>query len=321
MLDDTIVMIDKGGCIEKNKIIDIHNQIKYILLQRRDQEMKKEHGDPVVVLGVEFGYYVIRTLDFLKEYSAKPTSSGRRRLIDLFQEESVVKIPLQKVIDFLSVAREYIPILIQQKQNTLCSECFSTNMIEHRESSEMICEDCGLVYDNRTLGLRDMESINTCRSSYTLKANLLKAISKFEGNTTLQKSLVDKVRTEVEKRKISNLQNAHIIKILKDLRLSKYYEDVRTFLTILRGEQPASIQEYVPQILRLHDELEFAYNFVKDPLRINSLNVHFKLFKLLRLCNYKCHISDFCMLKTETKMEEHEEKWAEICKITGWTDN
>lgn len=318
MIEETIVSIDRSGCIEKNKILDIHNQIKYLLLKKRDKELKKINGDPIIILGVEFGYYLIRTFDFLKQYSTKPT----KRLIDLFQEESVIKIPLQKIIDFLSVAREYIPILIQQKQNISCTECLSLNMIEHRESSEMICDDCGFVYDNRTLGLRDMESINTYRSSYTLKANLLKAISKFEGNnTTLQKSLIDKVRNEVEKRKITNIQNGHIIKILKDLRLSKYYEDVRTFLTVLKGDQPTSIQEYVPQILKLHDELEFAYNCVRDPLRINSLNVHFKLFKLLRLCNYDCHISDFCMLKTETKMEEHEEKWKEICKITGWVDH
>jgi Poxvirus Late Transcription Factor VLTF3 like. len=109
--------------------------------------------------------------------------------------------------------------------------------------------------------------------------------------------------------------------MLKDLKLTKYQDEVYSLLPLLTHKPRPSIQSYIPKILKLHDELEYAYTAVKNPSRVNSLNVHFKLYKLLKLCNKDFDMSDLCTLKTEQKFEEHEEKWREICGITGWTDS
>ena len=65
--------------------------------------------------------------------------------------------------------------------------------------------------------------------------------------------------------------------------------------------------------------LDSAYEKIKDPKRKKSLNVHYKLYKLLRLCNVDCKILDFKIpFKTKKKIEEHKKIWKEICDINEW---
>jgi DNA-directed RNA polymerase subunit M/transcription elongation factor TFIIS len=201
-----------------------------------------------------------------------------------------------------------------------CPDCDKV-MISEKIEGELHCEECGLIYDTRLPGVKDIESVNTSRSYYSLKMNLLKAIHKFEGKqSSVTNSDLEIIITEIQKRRLNRqlLKCEHLLKILKDLKLVKYYDEVYSLLPLLTNKQKKSIQPFIPQILKLHDELEYAYSSVKNPNRINSLNVYFKLYKLLKLCDKDFDISDLCTLKTEQKFEEHEEKWKEICKITGW---
>ena len=74
------------------------------------------------------------------------------------------------------------------------------------------------------------------------------------------------------------------------------------------------------KILNLNDEFEEAYLDVKCSKGKNSLNVHFKLFKLLQLCGVKCNISDFQKVsnKREITLNEYNKMWEEICEINKW---
>lgn len=303
-MDTIVISIDEKGFVSKTKLLEIHYKIKEGLRPTDDN------------VGLKYGFYIVRVYEFLQ--SLKPIES--KNILDLFKQDINVKVSLEKLVDYISVAREYIKITLLQKQNIVCPSC-DTMLIVEKVEGELICEECGFVYDTRLPGLKDIESINTCRSYYSLKANLLRAISKFEGKqTSMSKDDMASIRNELHRRQINVhlLKTEHLLSLLKDLKLEKYYDEVYSLLPILSQKTRQSIHQYIPQILKLHDELEHAYTFVKNPTRINSLNVYFKLYKLLKLCDKNLDVSDLCTLKTEQKFEEHEEKWKEICKITGW---
>jgi len=80
------------------------------------------------------------------------------------------------------------------------------------------------------------------------------------------------------------------------------------------------IKNNYDKILNLNDEFEEAYLDVKCSKRKNSLNVHFKLFKLLQLCGVKCNISDFQKVsnKREITLNKYNKMWEEICEINKW---
>jgi hypothetical protein len=71
------------------------------------------------------------------------------------------------------------------------------------------------------------------------------------------------------------------------------------------------------KILSLNDQLENAFKQVKDPSRKNSLNVHFKLSKLLQLCDEKCDVSSFKKMK-KNKLNLYNKIWGKICAMNGW---
>jgi Poxvirus Late Transcription Factor VLTF3 like. len=301
-MDLVTIIINENGLVNKTKLIYIHNRIKETII--RD------------ILGINYGFYIVRVYKFVKNF--KPPQ--KINLLNIFQQDVMIKLNLPSLMDYLSVAREYISIVVHQKQNITCPDCHHI-MISEKTDCELHCEECGLIYDTRLPGVKDIESVNTSRSYYSLKMNLLKAIHKFEGKqSTININDLEIIHLEILKRKLNpqSLRCEHILKILKDQKLVKYYDEVYSLLPMLTNKPRKSIQTYVPQILKLHDELEYAYSTIKNPTRINSLNVYFKLYKLLKLCDIEFDITDLCTLKTEQKFEEHEEKWKEICKITGW---
>jgi len=301
------IIIDEHGRVNKTKLLEIHNNITTKIKQYDD------------ALGMQYGFYIVRTYKFLK--TLKPPKTNN--LIEMFQQDVIIKVKLDSLLDYISIGREYIQISLQQKQNTICPHC-NTMLVVEKTEGELMCEECGFVYDTRLPGIKDLESINTCRSYYSLKSNLLKAIQRFEGkNISVTNKDIDKIRTELKKRQItpSLLKTEHVMSVLKDLKMDNYYDEIYSLISVLSHRVKKPIQPYIPKLLKLHDELEHAYSFVKNPSRTNSLNVYFKLYKLLKLCDKDFDISDLCILKTEQKFEEHEEKWKEICKITGWKDD
>jgi uncharacterized Zn finger protein (UPF0148 family) len=269
--------------------------------------------------GWSFGFYIIRAWPFIRTMGQNLTKS----VMDIFIANSDIIVSPQELVNWISIAQEYVgDIVLEQQQSTACTHCKSL-LYEHTDG-EYCCDNCGFIFDTRLPGIKDLESINMCKTYYSLNSNLSSAIDKFEGKDVIVSQLnMQNIAAEISKRQldVASLKCDHVVKILKDLKLTKHYNDAYFIYMKLTGKPMLNIRAYVPQILALHNELEFAYKFVKNGTRVNSLNVQFKLIKLLGLCDIDQDVSDFCTLKTEQKLEEHEEKWREICKITGWKYN
>ena len=80
------------------------------------------------------------------------------------------------------------------------------------------------------------------------------------------------------------------------------------------------IKNNYDKILNLNDEFEQVYLDVKCSKRKNSLNIHFKLFKLPQLCGVKCKISDSQKVssKREITLNMYNKMWEEICENNKW---
>ncbi len=297
------VYINKDGGINKNIILEIH---EFILNKLNDRD----------AFGWDYGYYIIRSFKFLEGNDIKICNN----ILDLFLSNITIFIKPETFINWIIIVREYVDIEIIQEQNTICSYC--DNEIKKVSDGEYNCSNCGYVYDTRLPGVKDLDSINMCKTYYSLNSNLLSIMNKFMGiDVYISTKDMNRIKSEISKREIDikNLKCIHITKILKDLKITNHYNDAYYIYTKLTNKRMINFKKYIPKILTLHNELEYTYrHHVRNPTRINSLNVQYKLIKLLQLCDINEDLSDLCTLKTEQKFEEHEEKWREICKITGW---
>jgi len=91
--------------------------------------------------------------------------------------------------------------------------------------------------------------------------------------------------------------------------MSKQYADINLIHFLITGEKPPDITRYRNELFEYIDQVDEAYEKVKDPIKINSLNVNWKLYKLLQILDYPCRRDDFFCLKTPSKQKEHEETW------------
>lgn len=301
------------------KIMLVEGKIRKKTLSEIFSAVKTKCFNSYKSLHLEYGYYITRIIQFYYKYIY---SARKRSMLDIFNEDIYIFVPMNDLMLFIITSREYINIEFDQNHCLSCSKCYSDkyDVID----GMYICGDCGYIFENRMPGPKDITiSSNKKSNHYSIKTNLIKTLRKFEGKTTVNicKEDLSKIISlcELQHINLSKLKCNTLMDILKQLNMSKYYEDAYAILYIINKNPPKHIAPYRQKIYMLHDILEHAYSTTKTPTRINSMNVHYKLYRLFKMCGLPFTQDDFCMLKTEQKLEEHEKQWRDICKITGWT--
>ena len=105
---------------------------------------------------------------------------------------------------------------------------------------------------------------------------------------------------------------------LSERKLSKHYEDLNLLFHIITGVKCPNISHLEDQLLELFDQQEEKLTEVLEDTRDNSLNVNYKLYKLLQKLGYPCCKDEFYILKTKAKEDEHDEALKECWELLGW---
>lgn len=278
----------------------------------------------------EYALYLVRTYGILQEYANLAAEVSKISFLGPQKHNATVTQIKQSdtlVNEYLRTAREYVQVknYVQTKNTLTCRVCNEGLFEEAADDYRSCCLGCGEVQEviDVTPTFRDSNRINMCsRYTYTRKGHFIDAIKRFQArqNTTIQPDVYSLLQKEIAAHGLTSgtATKEHIYEFLEANRLSRHYGDINLIYSVLTGKRAPDISDYETQLLDLFDETEDAYEQVKDPNRINSLNVNFKLFKLLQKLGYPCKRDDFYILKTAVKWSEHENKWEEIRLLKGW---
>jgi hypothetical protein len=277
----------------------------------------------------KYGLYVLRTADIIEAYrKLNPRQSFMQTKMsenDLENERKKQNIMFR----YLSIAREYIDIDYHQKtQLLMCPECNCVDIVEY-EDSMYVCKnpECSVRFNilDDTACYRDTERVNMCaKYKYSRKAHFIEAMLKFQGkqNTTIEPQVFEILKSEIRKHNLTThagqkngVTKDSLYMFLIENGLKKYYEDINLLYFMIAGVTPPDISHLESQLLILFNQVDEVEPLVKNPERKNSLNVNFKLYKLLQILDYECRKDDFYILKTPNKEEEHDEKWEEMIHI------
>jgi hypothetical protein len=226
------------------------------------------------------------------------------------------------VLDYLRVAREYVDLenFNQKIAKLSCPACHGKDFEQSAEDDAIYyCCDCGTKVELLDVApsFKDTDRVNMgSRYTYSCKGHFIDACNRFEGiqNTNIEDTLVKKLKAEMGYNHLdeTTVTKDDIYSYLSEGKYSDYYEDLNLIFFYITGVEPPNITEHRPVLLEMFDKVEEVYKDVKDPDRTNSLNVNYKLYKLLQLLDYICKKDDFYILKTPTKLREHDEKWYQI---------
>jgi hypothetical protein len=277
--------------------------------------------------GFDLALYLLKTTDLLKEYKELVAQTRSVSFVQIQASKDDEKIHRKAEVkaNFLRIAKDYIQLdTVSQKSSSVrCEACHSKDLEPGEIENTMICNKCGVQLEllDDTPTFKDSERVNmSARYTYTCKGHFIEAMNRFEGkqNTEIPESVIDILKRELSlhglnvKHNKNNITKDHIYMFLREKGLSEYYADINLIYFLITDINPPDITEHRNELLEMLEQIEEAYRSVKESTRTNSLNVNWKLYKLLQLIDYPCQKDDFFCLKTPTKEGEHEEKWYEM---------
>jgi ribosomal protein L37AE/L43A len=332
----------------KERLLELEKTLKtnnFPERTRRDLEKNIEMLKEKIIKiesGTELEFYIADTAEILhryKEILRKPVrmSFTKKVKVDNEEKREIIK-------KYVAVAQKYHKIVLLQKETKPkieCEECGNNTNFEIFEDTIYICEECGTqkeVYLH-TLSYKDIDRVNiSTRYSYDRKVHFRDCINQYQGkqNSTIDQKIYDELEKQFEshhllvgdkhterKRRFSKITKEHIMMFLKDLGLTKHYENVNLIHYNFTGIKPDDISHLEDRLLTDFDILTETYDrlFKNKINRTNFINTQYVLYQLLQRHKHPCNKEDFAMLKTIDRQSFHDDVVKTCFQELGWNHN
>jgi len=210
-----------------------------------------------------------------------------------------------------------------------CSTCPDSNILHFHDTSELICDSCGLVIahlisEELTYREEQETSEKVVNYSYKRENHFNEWLSQFQAQemTTIPDEVMDQLRSELKKIKIKNLEeitHAKIRGLLKKLRLNKYYEHVPYITNILNGIKAPNMPQELEERLRImFKDIQKPFDDNCPTERKNFLSYSYVLYKFCELLGEDEYLQYFPLLKSKSKLYAQDQIWKKICRDLQW---
>lgn len=290
---------------------------------------------------IELSFYIFRTSDLINEYREINKKLGAKSFVTISSDKSQDEIEKRVEIiisRYLCIAQDYVNIenIYLKTSKLKCPSCYSYNfMLIKDDESIYVCKECNTEIEilDDSPNFKDTDRVNMAsKYTYTRKGHFIDAAKRLQGIQNIDpkkiKMAIDIIEKEMklhdlvkERDTPNSVTKDQIYMFLSEQNLSNFYEDLNLIFHIITGEMCPDITEYLDGIYEDFNKLEEVLKDIQDEDRTNSLNVNYKLYKLLQRRGYSCRKDDFYILKTKTKEDEHDEKMKQAFLLLGWKWN
>jgi hypothetical protein len=295
------------------------DRVDQIQAKKQEEFLRRRIQD--IQDGFELGFYVLRSSAILEEYRKIVSTTKSNSFVKTVAalDPSLIYRKNELTLQYMRVCEPYANLekIKQTIQKPSCAVCHCTKLSVLEDTSFLVCTECGfqieLLDDGPTF--KDSERVNMAsRYTYSCKGHFIEAMNRFEGkqSTEIGDEVIAILKHEMVLHHLTkkNVTKDHLYMFLSEKELSDYYADLNLIFFIITDKPPPDITDYRSELLEMFDQIEDAYKEVKDEGRLNSLNVNWKLYKLLQIIDFPdIRKDDFFCLKTPAKQGEHEQKW------------
>jgi len=217
----------------------------------------------------------------------------------------------------------------RERRRDQCSACSSSNVVHFHDTSELVCDTCGLVLaclisEELTYREEQETSEKVVNYSYKRENHFNEWLSQFQAQemTTIPDEVMNQLRSELKKMKIKNLEeitHAKIRGLLKKLRLNKYYEHVPYITNILNGIRAPNMPQALEERLRImFKDIQKPFDDNCPTDRKNFLSYSYVLYKFCELLGEDEYLQYFPLLKSKSKLYAQDQIWKKICADLQW---
>jgi len=283
----------------------------------------------------ELDYYD-KTIDTLLEYYnpvGKPKQIVENNVInfnDIFKQKniSILGTDKSKLYDkYMKIVHNTNTRKIKNSHVAkICQKCKIEKTI-HANDGYLICISCGdsdlILLENDKQNYRD-SNIESKACAYKRANHLSEILNQFQAkeSTEIDKEVYDKIKDELKIQRIydyKTLDHNLMKKILKKLKLNKYYEHIHHIINNLNGMPPPTMtREQEENIKKMFKEIQKPFSLYRPKKRKNFLNYNYIIHKICELCEYDEFLPFFPLLKSRINLEEQDLVWEQICKYKNY---
>jgi hypothetical protein len=222
---------------------------------------------------------------------------------------------------------EKVPQPIQCLSDQPCPNPNCNGAILSNSSCDLVCRICG--YSTRqmdatasTIGFGD--EVEFLIFSYKKINHFNETLNHLQAkeSTLVPVEILRKVMEKIYEKRIRDVTEVTyqlVYQTLKDLQLSKYYEQTSQIYSRLTGNPPPRFSsEQEENLRRMFNAIIHVYDKVKPANRVNFLSYSFVLYKCCQLLGYTTFLGYFNLHRGKEKLEVHEQIWKKICGLLNW---
>jgi hypothetical protein len=297
-------------------------------------------------------FYIAETASFIEAYKSILQRPIVVNFIGKIQKNDHEKKTI--IRSYTYVAQKYFDIVIEpfeKKNKIVCNNCKNKTKFDIKDDNLYICQECGTEKEVllHAMSYKDIYRVNmSTKYSYDRIIHFRDCINQYQGkqNSTIDQTVYNNLEEEFRRHhlllgnikspkeiRFSNIEKIHIFMFLKELSLTKHYENINLIHYNFTGIKPDNISYLEDILLNDFDVFTDVYdklfknkkqNQKNDsneyfPFeRTNFINTQYVLFQLLQRHKHKCKKEDFVMLKTIDKQAFHDYVTSKCFQALGW---
>lgn len=298
---------------------------------------------------IDYLDYVSSTMDIISDYSngrmskvvlesaplknmkVKSPTSKKMNIMNFFEEKNMNNDE-EESIDNVKMHEYYMSIIdptyngvMNIRINNLCEDCGGEKTYFQSDGAS-VCTNCGLT-EYQMINTENPKYNDPIQDSgtYAYKRinHMTEILSQLQAkeSTDIPIEVIDRIKMEIKKRRISenDLDIFGLRKILKGLKLRKYYEHGSYILQRINGKEPPSFSRETEQkIKQMFRDIQKPFELYCPKERKNFLNYSYVLHKFCQLLGLNDFLSYFPLLKNNSKLLQHDKIWKNICDHLKW---
>jgi len=183
-----------------------------------------------------------------------------------------------------------------------------------------ICSECGLMEEV----IIDEDYVIKDISCYHRVGRFKEWLNQFQAkeSTDIPESVYHQITQEINRRRITDLKNLKrttIREILRELKLTKFYDHVPFIINKLNNipapKIPLALEK---KLIFMFEKIEDVYPLYKPKHRKNMISYPYILHKLFELLERDDLLKCFPFNKSQDVLREQDEIWEKICKHLNW---
>lgn len=215
--------------------------------------------------------------------------------------------------------------LITYDKFCLCENC-NCELNINPDTGEAICEKCGLVqYRVVNSKLPTYKNNNIEKNNYPYKKfnHFVDCLNKIQGKETIfiTDDIINEIAINIRKHNLEydEIKVKDMREILKEMKLSKYYNHIAYILSKITGKQPPTLKKETEEYLKsLFKDIEKSFEKNKQPNRTNFPSYHYILHKMFEYLNLTSFLEYAPLPLDNEKILIQDELWKKICIDIGW---